>query len=40
MMLKYLFIRKGLSNLDYVNQLYTTFRMMFNMSGDVFKSIN
>ena len=38
--LRCLLIRKGLSKLDDVNQLYATFMMMFNMSGDVFKIIN
>jgi len=40
MMLRCLLIRKSLSNLDDMNQLYATIRVMFNMSGDVFKSIN
>ena len=32
MMLKCLLIRKSLSNLDDVNKLYATFRMMFNVT--------
>jgi len=40
MKLRRVLIRKGLSKLNDVNQLFATFRMMCNMSEDVFKKIN